>query len=480
MKNKIVVSNWLILFFVGLVFVLWTSCKKDKIDYGSSVRLSLMTDTLTFDTVFVSLGSTTKSFTVRNTENSPIEISKIYLKNGNQSSYRLTIDGDATNSAEKVIIPAKDSIYIFVEVTIDPNSETLPFIIEDEVIFEINGNRQQVVLQAYGQNAHFFNGESIQSQTWTNDLPYVILNSIELEEGHTLTIQEGVTVYFGGNSAMFINGTLKIQGGQDTAQWVTFRGYRLDKQVTGIAYDQLPGQWMGLFFMRNSRNNEITNFRMRGSQYGINVGNTTLDELNQVSIANAPDLKISNSVIYNSSVYGLYGFLAKIHATNVLIYDAGRNAFSATLGGEYLFEHCNFYLKSSNFFEHKEPAFYASNYHVYNIQAPALKGPLKLEIINSVIDGQLPDEFLLDVLERNQVDISIAHSSIRAKETLDSIIVQEANLLNVDNGFEDTYKNNFQLKENSVLIDKGKAIGVGVDISGKPRTEIPDIGVFEY
>lgn len=480
MKNKSVVSYWLFLLFVGAFSIFWTSCKKDKIDYGSGVRLSLLTDTLTFDTIFVALGSTTKFFTVRNTENNPIEISKIYLKNADKSSFRLTIDGDATNRTEKVIIPAKDSIYIFVEVTIDPNSESLPFVIEDEVVFETNGNRQQVVLQAYGQNAHFFNGETIQSQTWTNDLPYVILNSIELEEGHTLTIQEGVTVHFGGNSAMFINGTLKIQGGQDTTQWVTFRGYRLDKQVTGVAYDQLPGQWMGLFLMRKSRNNEINNFRMRGSQYGLNIGNTTLEELNQVSISNAPDLKISNSAIYNSSVYGLYGFLAKIHATNVLIYDIGRNAFSASLGGEYLFEHCDFFLKSSNYFDHKEPAFYASDYHIYNTQAPALKGPLKLEIINSVIDGQLPDEFLLDITEDAQVQVRIEHSSLRAKETLQSLIVQEANLLNEDNGFEDVYKNNFQLRENSVLIDKGKAIGVGVDISGKPRTDLPDIGAYEY
>src|SRR5690606_2924789 len=224
MKNKSVAYYWTCLFVVGLMSCVWTSCKKDKIDYGSGVKLSFLTDTLTFDTVFVSLGSTTKYFTVRNTENKPIEISKISLKNGQQSSFRLTIDGDATNIAENVMIPAKDSIYIFVEVTVDPSSEALPFVIEDEVIFDINGNRQEVILQAYGQNAHFFNGEVIQTQTWNNDLPYVILNSIELEKGHTLTIEEGATVYFGGNSGMFINGTLNISGGQDTSQWVTFRG----------------------------------------------------------------------------------------------------------------------------------------------------------------------------------------------------------------------------------------------------------------
>lgn len=480
MKLKSTAYYWTILILLGCGSLLFSSCKKDKINQSGNVKLSFLTDTLTFDTLFVSLGSTTKSFTVRNTEKSPVEISKIYLKGNAGNSFRLTIDGDAGNQAEKIVIPGEDSIYIFVEVTVDPNSESLPFVIQDEVVFEINGNQQQVILLAYGQNAHFFNGEVIQSQTWTNDLPYVILNSIEVEKGHTLTIREGTTVYFGGGSGMFVSGTLKIEGGQDTSQWVTFRGYRLDKQVTGVPYDQLPGQWMGLFLMRDSRGNEINHFRMRGSQYGLNIGNTTLEELNKVSIDNAPDLRIQNSEIYNSSTFGLYGFLAKIHATNVLIYNMGRNALHASLGGEYLIEHCTFYLRSSNFFDHKEAGVYLSDYHVYNTSSPALRAALKINMINTVADGTVADEILLDISEGGTVQGTIENSAVKGRAELLTPLILSNNLYNTDNLFEDPAKGDFRLKENSPLIGKGKDIMVPYDIQGKARSSTPDIGAFEY
>jgi hypothetical protein len=476
--NTIILWSTVILFTSASLF--FTSCKKDKINQNSDVRLDFLTDTVTFDTVFVSLGSTTKSFTVRNTDKSPVEISKIYLKNGANSSFRLTVDGDKVNSAQNVVIPGKDSIYIFVEVTVDPNSDTLPFIMSDEIVFETNGNQQQVVLQAYGQNAHFFNGESIGTQTWTNDLPYVILNSIEVTKGNTLTIQEGVTVYFGGNSGMIVNGNLQIQGGQDSARWVTFRGYRLDKQVTDIPYDNLPGQWLGLFLMRETGVHNIQNFRLRGSQYGINVGNTTLEELNKISIDNAPQLNISNAEIYNNSVYGLYGFLAKINATNVLIHDIGRNALAGVLGGEYQIEHCTFYLRASSFFDHKQPTVYLSDYHIYNTESPALIADLKANFVNTIIDGGAEEEIIYDPIDVKRIASKIENCALKTKEGLPNYVISTNNLINLDFGFENAIKSNFHLKESSILIGKGKDIQVLYDLDGKARKSPPDIGVYEF
>ncbi|HUH73322.1 MAG TPA: hypothetical protein VLZ75_02840 [Chitinophagales bacterium] len=478
LKKSIFFWSIVSLFASGCLF--FTSCKKDKINQSSSVQLNFLTDTLTFDTVFVSLGSTTKSFTVRNTDRSAVEISKIYLKNGANSPFRLTIDGDPVNSAQNVIIPAKDSIYIFVEVTVDPNSDTLPFIMLDEVVFETNGNQQQVVLQAYGQNAHFYNGESIETETWTNDLPYVILNSLEVTKGHTLTIQEGVTVYFGGNSGMVVNGNLQIQGGQDSARWVTFRGYRLDQQVTGIPYDNLPGQWLGLFLMRESGVHKIENFRLRGSQFGINVGNTTLEELNTISINNAPQLNITNAEIYNNSVYGLYGFLAKIKATNVLIHDIGRNAFTGVLGGEYEVNHCTFYLRPSSFFDHKQPTVYLSDYHIYNTESPAIVAELKAVFTNTVVAGAAEEELIFDPMDVQRVTSTIENCALKTKEGIPSYITSNNNLFNLDFGFENPLKADFHLKETSVLIGKGKDIQVLYDIEGKSRKSPPDIGVYEF
>ncbi|MCO5233106.1 MAG: hypothetical protein M9888_05165 [Chitinophagales bacterium] len=476
-------KNWRLSYWIATVLLMvisLSSCKKDKIISSDQVKLEFMTDTLTFDTVFVSLGSTTKYFTVTNPNKEDLVIAKVYLEEEAGKSFRISIDGDTTNIAENVIIPGKDSIYIFVEVTVDPNADTLPFIITDKVVFESNGSKQQVILQAYGQNAHFFYGESIETQTWVNDLPYVILNSLEVAKGHTLTIHEGVNVYFGGNSAMYVNGTLNVQGGVDSADWVTFRGYRLDRQVTGVAYDELPGQWTGVFLMRESGEHKINNFRMRGSQFGLNVGNTTLEGLNTVAIENAPLLKISNSEIYNSSSYGLFGFLGKIEATNVLIHDVGKNAFAATLGGEYSLTHCTFYLRSSNYFDHKEPTVYASDYHVYNTQKPALLAKLKFNAVNTIIDGSAEEEIVFDISKGGLFEARIENSSIRTKSGLPINVLSFNNLINENIDLKNVSKSDFHLNEGSILIDKGKNVGVLFDIEGKARGEKPDIGAYEY
>lgn len=471
-----------VLLFISAVvwmFLLMTSCKKDKVVAGQSDWLSFSTDTLSFDTLFVSLGSTTQYFTVKNNHNKDIELDYIYLAQGNGSPYRLTIDGDPGNEARNLLIPAKDSVYIYVEVTVDPNDSELPFVILDEVVFKTKNSSKSVALQAYGQNAHFFNGEVIQTQVWTRDLPYVILNSIELEEGHSLTIQEGTTVYFGGGSGMFINGSLNIEGGQDSTDWVTFRGYRLDKQANGVAYDQLPGQWLGLFLMRESGQNTIRNFVMKGSEFGLNIGTTELDKLESVSVSNAPELRIENSIIYNHSVYGIYSFLAHVHATNLLIYNIGRNGYHASLGGNHLMEHSTIYLGSSNFFDHKEPSLYASDYHLLDKSQPPFYAPLNFNMVNTIVDGSYQEEVLFDFIE-DESTVSITHSSLKYQESLPALVELSQVFQNEDNGFEDIRKSEFSLKENSILIGQGKDIQVPFDLIGKERKNPPDIGAFEF
>ncbi|HQG37853.1 MAG TPA: hypothetical protein PLK15_01875, partial [Chitinophagales bacterium] len=135
--------------------------------------ISISTDTLSFDTLFSTLGSTTRFFTLRNTTKQPIKISDIRLAGGSSSRYRINVDGDSGVLFKNVEIPAKDSLYVFVEVTVNPTAVNLPFLVEDSIQFITNGNFQQVQLQSYGQNAHFFNGDSIETNTvWNDDLPY--------------------------------------------------------------------------------------------------------------------------------------------------------------------------------------------------------------------------------------------------------------------------------------------------------------------
>ena len=53
-----------------------TSCKKNKY-LNSGGNFSFSTDTLTFDTVFTTQGSVTKSFLIKNNNNSWIKLNRI-------------------------------------------------------------------------------------------------------------------------------------------------------------------------------------------------------------------------------------------------------------------------------------------------------------------------------------------------------------------------------------------------------------------
>ncbi|HRB41141.1 MAG TPA: hypothetical protein PKX86_10610, partial [Bacteroidia bacterium] len=115
--------------FLLLLFVVLIACRKDQLLTDSSAKLNFSEDTVLFDTVFASIGSTTQYLLVYNDHNRPIKISSIKLAGGSSSPFRMNVDGVAANSLNDVEIRAKDSLWIFIEVTIDPTSDQTPFIV---------------------------------------------------------------------------------------------------------------------------------------------------------------------------------------------------------------------------------------------------------------------------------------------------------------------------------------------------------------
>mgnify|MGYP003492932787 FL=1 len=166
-----------LIYFLLLLFLLKgvISCKKQTFITDKNTALTITADTLRFDTVFTSVGSVTQYFTIINSNSQKLQLSSIKLMGGNSSAYKINVDGNAVAEISNVEMNAGDSIYVFVSVTIDPSLTDLPFIVQDSIQINFNGNQKYVQLEAYGQNAHFLRSHYINTDTtWSNDLPYVI------------------------------------------------------------------------------------------------------------------------------------------------------------------------------------------------------------------------------------------------------------------------------------------------------------------
>ncbi|MBK6777567.1 MAG: hypothetical protein IPG74_17575 [Flavobacteriales bacterium] len=142
-------ARFLILLFVVVLLAL-PACRKDAQFTEDRVELVFSQDTILYDTIFTTVGSITKRFTARNPNDNAVRVD-IALQGGSHSPFRINVDGASGLSFTDVEILGGDSIYIFVEATLDANNANNPFIIEDHILFNTNGAEQDVLLLAWGE-----------------------------------------------------------------------------------------------------------------------------------------------------------------------------------------------------------------------------------------------------------------------------------------------------------------------------------------
>jgi len=86
--NNHLALKYLFFWFIGASIIIVASCKEPGITDDPNDTVTFEVDTLLFDTVFVTFGSTTKNFNVYNPHDRTIEISSIMLTGGDESPYR--------------------------------------------------------------------------------------------------------------------------------------------------------------------------------------------------------------------------------------------------------------------------------------------------------------------------------------------------------------------------------------------------------
>lgn len=494
------------LYFFLLAFAtttLLTNCK-DEEDFitDSSAKLEFSLDTLRFDTVFTQLGSATRSFKIYNRNDRPIRISHIYLESGNTARWRMNVDGIPGNSQQDVEVLANDSIYLFAEVTIDPDQplSASPFVIEDRVVFETNGNTQYVNLEAWGQNANYFpsrfnkgvavrlscgNGDLV----WDDPKPYVIYGAVFVDSCE-LVIPAGTRIYvhggvaqnelFGGiynDGVIYVlgNGKISVLGTKEKP--VIIQGDRLEESFLDEA-----GQWNGIYIGRGSRGSLMQYTTVRNSRFGIFVDSTA-------------DLTLRNAQVYNTSSSGIVGFHSRITAENTLVYNNGSTSILLANGGDYNFTYCTVASYGVN-----AAALNLSNFFCYDPNCESISTyRLNARFVNSILFGSQNDEIeMSDAFNRQnpsqfnvqfqdcivRVDGLIKNNTSQFQDFLETICKPCINATRNDKLFLDADENDYHLDSLSIAIGKAKPVfsprSITIDLEGKDRDPAtPDIGAYE-
>jgi len=220
--------NLVFLFFIILAVSI-TSCRKDFSTVPSFGQLEFSKDTVFLDTIFTNIGSATYNLKVYNRGNDDITIPNIALERGLGSNYRLNVDGIPGKNFQNIDILAKDSIFIFVETTIDISSVPSP-LYTDRILFDTGMNQQDVDLVTLVQDATFIypgrdpitmtiDSLSLDGQpttirgrfltnaelTFTDVKPYVIYGYAAVPANRVLTMAPGAKVYFHDDSGLIVD-----------------------------------------------------------------------------------------------------------------------------------------------------------------------------------------------------------------------------------------------------------------------------------
>ena len=455
------------------ILILFYSCKKESFITSPDAQVRISAEELKFDTVFTTTGSITQAFKIINENEQKLRLSSIKLMGGSSSYFKINADGFPGPQVSNIEINANDSVYVFVSVSIDQSAANLPFVVRDSIQVSYNGNTQQVNLEAWGQNAHFFRNKKITAdEIWNNDLPYVILGSLTVNANKKLTINKGCRIYVHADAPIFVDGTLEVNGAKDTVDRVYFRGDRLDEP-----YNDFPAGWPGIFFRTTSTDN-IFNYAVIKNAYQAIVVQDPRQNAN-------PKLTLNECIIDNAYESGIIAINSSINARNCLVSNCGTNVILAK-GGEYQFIHCTVASISNSYILHRNPVLLVSNFITVN----NIRDVKRLDAVfrNCIFWGEggtVDDE--VETYPDNAAPYNVIFDQVLWKVVKQPAgnIIAPAPINNTPPLFDsintpERYYS-FRLQNNSQAKDKGTNAGVTIDLDGKPRPvgPAPDLGCYE-
>ena len=319
------------LFFIISIFSL-SSCIEDGVSSDPGLQPAFSVDTLKLGEIFTDELTPTSRFTVYNHGDKILNINSISIREDLSRIYRLNVDGFSGETFSNVEIRPNDSIFVYVEALVPENSGSLPVELNSIIDFTTLGVTKSVVINATTQNVERLRGNILSADaTFTAEMPYIIYDSLVVEQGATLTLAPGTKLLFHDSAYLRVKGTLKSSGTAEKP--VELRGDRNGYVATNIPYEIMSGQWAGVIFNSSSKGNVLEYTTVKNSELGV--------------IANNTDITAVNSVFRNSKDYAFSSISSDVRFTGVefaeaangLLYLEGGTATLdfCTLSNNYLF-----------------------------------------------------------------------------------------------------------------------------------------------
>jgi hypothetical protein len=509
-----------ILFLFILIATTLTSCRKDFETVSNNGNLEFSKTTVYLDTVFTGIASSTYMLKVYNRSSDDISIPSVSLGKGDNSKYRLMVDGMTGEGGKgkffkNVELLAHDSLFVFIEETagiIDANPSDMLY--TDEIQFSSTNGIQKVNLVTLIQDAIFlfpdrtpitgggYTYENLQLDDtdpnskiygfeltgtelhFTNTKPYVIYGYAGVKSGDILSIDPGARIHFHDQSGIFVKkgGSIQVNGAISTTnsldKEVVFEGDRLEP-----SFSEVPGQWGIIYLAEGSTNNSFNHATIKNATVGIFVDRQD---------TGGSIVQIKNTQIYNASNYGIVARKGKINGENIVVNKCGQSSLACILGGSYDFTHCTF----GNFWNgnRQSPTVYLDNTYKQK-DLLFVSDLVQANFTNCIIYGNNAIELGLNKNIAANFNYSITNCLIRFNDFSNqftnnplytTFLTNTSNLISTnanpnDPKFKNSSKNNLRILNASAAKGKGNVANIiATDADGKTRTSPPDLGAYEH
>lgn len=454
----------------------------DSFTQSPAFLLTFSQDTIKLDTVFSNVPSVTRDFWVYNHSGDGIRCSTIRLERGNQSGFRVNVNGSYLGASTgfqtgNVEIRNKDSLRVFVEATTPYNNNNIPQLVEDNLIFTLeSGATQKVNLNAYSWDAELLHNVRIDRDStlsFQTGKPIVIYGGIVVDSAATLTLPPGTTLFFHADAGIDVYGRLLSQG--EPGAEVTLRGDRLDRLFSNLPYDDTSGQWQGIHLRPSSYGNVLQYTDIHSTFDGIVADSSDVSQTTLTMLC---------STVHNCQGYGIRATNSQISLTNCQITNTLADCLFVD-GGQADVNACTI----AQLYPFTAYIFQGMALHVN-----ASVHPLDMFTCqNTLVTGAVNDVLLIEQPKdtTQACNYRFSHCILRTPAVEDSIrfanvTFEDAEDTTVVNGRKhfitpQDYHFDFRLDSLSTAIDRADPLtSPANDRQGQLRDERPDIGAYEW